>query len=185
MCCCLWQYTYRYIIDRLRWSNFSCNLCKDPISIQNRLRCEAYVVQVSTQSWLFNWIFARLASSLFVNIFEDPIVAKTFFAINGNPLRRKLNRWQVPLHDAVIEWKHFPRYWLFVRGIHWSPVNSTHKGHWRGPLMFSLTCVWIIDWVNNREAGEMKRHRAHYGVIVIKVNILEWFAGNLLLHLLY
>ena len=27
-------------------------------------------------------------------------------------------------HDDVIKWKHFPRYWPFVRGIHWSPVNS-------------------------------------------------------------
>ena len=27
-------------------------------------------------------------------------------------------------HDDVIKWKHFPRYWPFVRGIHRSPVNS-------------------------------------------------------------
>ena len=26
-------------------------------------------------------------------------------------------------HDDVIKWKHFPHYWSFVRGIHWSPVN--------------------------------------------------------------
>ena len=31
-------------------------------------------------------------------------------------------------HDDVIKWKHFPRYWPFVRGIHPSPVNSPHKG---------------------------------------------------------
>ena len=30
-------------------------------------------------------------------------------------------------HDDVIKWKHFPRYWPFVRGIHRSPVNSPHK----------------------------------------------------------
>ena len=33
-------------------------------------------------------------------------------------------------HDGVIKWKHFPRYWPFVRGIHRSPVNSPHKGQW-------------------------------------------------------
>ena len=33
--------------------------------------------------------------------------------------------------------------------------------------MFSLICVWIIGWVNNREAGDLKRHRAHYDVIVV------------------
>ena len=57
-------------------------------------------------------------------------------------------------HDDVIKWKHFPRYWPFVRGIHQSPVNSPHKGQWRGALMFSLICIWINDWVNNREAGD-------------------------------
>ena len=42
------------------------------------------------------------------------------------------------LHDDVIKWKHFLRYWPFVRGIHRSQVNSLHKGQWRGALMFSL-----------------------------------------------
>ena len=45
------------------------------------------------------------------------------------------------LHDDVIKWKHFPCYWPLVRGIHWSPVNSPHKGQWRGALMFSLICA--------------------------------------------
>ena len=66
-----------------------------------------------------------------------------------------------------MKWKHFPRYWLFVRGIHRSPVNSPHKGQWRGALMFSLICVWINSWVNNRETGDLRRHRAHYDVIVM------------------
>ena len=35
-------------------------------------------------------------------------------------------------HDDVIKWRHFPRYWSFVRGIHQSTVNSPHKGQWRG-----------------------------------------------------
>ena len=70
-------------------------------------------------------------------------------------------------HDDVIKWKHFPRYWPFARGIHRSPVNSTHKGQWRGALMFSLICVWINGWVNNREAGDLRRHRTHYDVIVM------------------
>ena len=41
-------------------------------------------------------------------------------------------------HDDVIKWKHFPRYWPFVREIHRSPVNFPHKGQWRGALMFTL-----------------------------------------------
>ena len=43
-----------------------------------------------------------------------------------------------------------------------SPVNSPHKGQWRGALMFSLICAWINGWVNNREASDLRCHRAHY-----------------------
>ena len=68
-------------------------------------------------------------------------------------------------HDDVIKWKHFPPNWPFVRGIHRSPVNSSHKGQWRGALVFSLICVWINGWVNNREAGDLRRSHAHYDVI--------------------
>ena len=44
-------------------------------------------------------------------------------------------------HDDVIKWKHFPLYWPFMWGIHRSPVNSLHKGQWRGASMFSLNCA--------------------------------------------
>ena len=61
----------------------------------------------------------------------------------------------------------FPRYWPFVRGIHRSPVNSPHKGQWRGALMFSLFCTRINGWVNNGGAGDLRRYRAHYDVNVM------------------
>ena len=70
-------------------------------------------------------------------------------------------------HDDVIKWKHFPRNWPFVREIHRSPVNFPHKGQWRGALMFSLIYVWMNDWVNNREAGDLRRQHGHYDVIVM------------------
>ena len=70
-------------------------------------------------------------------------------------------------HDDVIKWKHFPRYWPFVRGIHRSPLKSPHKGQWRGALMFTLICTWINALVHNREAGDLRRHRPHYDVIVM------------------
>ena len=71
------------------------------------------------------------------------------------------------VHDDVIKWKHIPRYWPFLRGIHRSPVNSPHKGQWRGPLMFTLVCVWINDWVNNREAVDLRCYRTHYDVTLM------------------
>ena len=68
-------------------------------------------------------------------------------------------------------WRHqmetYPRYWPFVRGIHWSPLNSPHKGQWRGALMFSLICAWINGWVSYRGAGNLRRHIAHHDVTVM------------------
>ena len=80
-------------------------------------------------------------------------------------------RW---LHDDVIKWKHSPRNWPFVRRIHRSPVNSPHKGQWRGALMFPLICVWINDWVNNSEAGDLRRYQAHYDVTVMSPRNVCW-----------
>ena len=86
-------------------------------------------------------------------------------------------------HDDVIRWKHFPRYWPLVWGIHRSPVNSPYKGQWRRALMFSLICAWIYGWVNNGEAGDLRCHHAHYDVIVMhtsgtcgvhSVNLNRW-----------
>ena len=68
-------------------------------------------------------------------------------------------------HDDVIKWKHFPCYWPFVRGIHRSPVNSPHKGQWRGALMPSLICVnkWLSkqssDWWFETLSFPLWRHR--------------------------
>ena len=48
-----------------------------------------------------------------------------------------------------------------------SPVKTPHKGQWRGALMFSLICIWTSGWVNSRDAGNMRRHRADYDVTVM------------------
>ena len=53
-------------------------------------------------------------------------------------------------HGDVIKWKHFPRYWPFVRGIHRSPVKALRKGQWRGALMFSLIYAWTNGISNHR-----------------------------------
>ena len=56
---------------------------------------------------------------------------------------------------------------LAVCAIHRSPVNSPHKGQWRGTLMFPLICTWTNRWANNGDAGDLRRHRAHYDVVVM------------------
>ena len=80
-------------------------------------------------------------------------------------------------HDNVIKWKHFPRYWPFVRGIHRSLVNSPHKGQWRGALVSSLICTRMHGWVNNGEAGDLRRHRAHYDVTVMMRKLMKHHMG--------
>ena len=50
-----------------------------------------------------------------------------------------------------------------------SPLNSLHKGQWRGALMFSLTCAWMNSSVNNRKASYLRCHCAHYDVTVMCV----------------
>ena len=71
-------------------------------------------------------------------------------------------------HDDVIKWKHFPLYWSFGKWkIHRSPVDSPHKDQWCGALMFSLIWACTNGWANNRYAGDLRRHRAHYGVTVM------------------
>ena len=104
--------------------------------------------------WLFNWKLCKFSCRIISNIAN---YLKYNYFWDGDGID----------HDDVIKWKYFPRYWPFVRGIHRSPVNSTHKGQWRGALMFSLICVWLKGWVNNREAGDLRRYRAHYDVTVM------------------
>ena len=75
----------------------------------------------------------------------------------------------------------------FVRGIHRSPVISQHKGQWRRALMFSLICVWINGWVNNREAGDLRRYRGHRDVIVMLNQLWvygmdKWELGGVIYH---
>ena len=89
----------------------------------------------------FHWIF------LFVSP-EDMYPSRKNYVIpfcHANSVAMTGTTTQVPyhliVHDDVIKWKHFPRYWPFVRGIHRSSVNSPHKGQWRGALMFSLICA--------------------------------------------
>ena len=46
-----------------------------------------------------------------------------------------------------------------------SHVNFPHKGQWHIALMFSL--IGAYDWVNNRDAGDLRCHHAHYDVTVM------------------
>ena len=101
--------------------------------------------------------------------------------------RQTLGRTLNNKHDDVIKWKHFSRYWPFMREIHRSPVNSPHKGQWRGALMFSLIWTWRNGWAIHRDADDLRRHCAHYDVTVIEtgklgIGVLTIMSVCLLIH---
>ena len=60
----------------------------------------------------------------------------------------------------------FPALLAICAGNSPVPGEFHTKGQWRGALMFSLICARINSWVNNGEAGDLRRHRDHYDVIV-------------------
>ena len=79
--------------------------------------------------------------------------------------KHNLNQW------SPSWWRHqmetFSALLALCEGNHFSPVDSPHKGQWRGALMFSLICSWTYGWANNRDAGDLRRHRTHHEVTVI------------------
>ena len=107
-----------------------------------------------------------ISQEVVMNLICNMCSEVTHFILPLHLSNKHHGHWQS--HDDVIKWKHFPRHWPFVRGIHWSPVNSPHKGQWRGALMCSLICAWINGWVNN---PDWRCHHAHYDVIVMTILI--------------
>ena len=59
--------------------------------------------------------------------------------------------------------------------IHWSPMDSPHKGQWHGALMFSLICAWTNGWANNRVADYLRRHRDYHDVTVMVLTLSLYF----------
>ena len=81
-------------------------------------------------------------------------------------------------HDDVIKWKHFPRYWRFVRIIHRSPLNSPLKGQWHGALIFCLICAWINGWVKQSWDWWLETHSRplwrHCNAMPVNVICNQW-----------
>ena len=81
-------------------------------------------------------------------------------------------------HDDVIKWKHFPRYWPFVRGIHRSGDFPAQRPVTRSFDVFFDLRPNIQYWVNNREVGDLRRHRCQYDVNIMTLpmtrNNFEW-----------
>ena len=60
----------------------------------------------------------------------------------------------------------------------WIPGTKTTGAE---ALMFSLICTWINGWVSHCEAGDLRRHRSHYDVIVMFSRKMTLILGRLFL----
>ena len=89
-----------------------------------------------TPSVIWFWLFYLLMICCHADIYnfkckhKAGIIAfkfKCFIGFIYCPIDENLY-WKSIVHDDVIKWKQFPRYWPFVQGIHRWPVNSPHKG---------------------------------------------------------
>ena len=75
-------------------------------------------------------------------------------------------------HDDVTKWKHFSRYWPFVREIHWSTANPLCDGNSpvSGEFFSHRPVIGSYDLPPNRRLSkqskfvELRRYRAHYNV---------------------
>ena len=75
--------------------------------------------------------------------------------------------WTPSLYNDVNKRKHIPRYWPIVLGItghRWIPITKASAAEF---LCFPWSAPRINGRVNNREAGDLRRHRAHYNIIVM------------------
>ena len=59
-------------------------------------------------------------------------------------------------------------------GHRWIPLTKASDAEF---LMFSLVWAWTNGWVNNRDTGDLRRHRAHYDVAVMH-QVRHWLQNN-------
>ena len=96
------------------------------------------------------------------------------FTATRSGLWSSLGEQGVYFHNDVIKWKHFPRYYLYgeFTGNRRIPrTKATDVELW---CVFIL--AWINGWVNNGEAGDLRHHRTHYDVTVIRqMTVRYWW----------
>ena len=79
---------------------------------------------------------------------------------------------QMAIHDDVIKWKiHVTGpWWGECIGHRWIPLTKASDG----ASLLSLIYAWKNDWANNRYAGDLRRHRAHYDVTAICYSMIQY-----------
>ena len=148
------------------------DICSFKWNITKRKPCVWFWRNIvsTTQHWaVFSlWrsnVLANKRSRYICNVFSQWL--RPCIVVDINAPSATVNLAKPPIHDDVIKWKHFPRHWPFVRGIHRSPIDSPQKGQWRKALMFSLMCAWTNGWEICWYAGDLRRNDAHCDVIAM------------------
>ena len=118
------------------------------IQIRKGLSCQCHVV------------ISNIA--LFLGQEDKTISWHTTSSAQLKASKSSMNLSSCQLHDDNIKRKHFARYWPFVKRIHRPPPPQ--KRPVTRNLVFSLIFAWTNGWANNREAGDLRPRRAHYGV---------------------
>ena len=87
-------------------------------------------------------------------------------------------------HDGCSWWRHqmetFPALLSLCAGN--APVTGEFPAQRPVTRSFNvfLICLWINDWVNNREAGDLRHHCAHYEVTVMYIEVRRCLSLSLL-----
>ena len=159
-------------------------------------REKGWVIKHSYSIWEIHWIFfhkkAQVKQHSTLTFFKCTIITCNLVSANNDQICKypqffhyvdisncRLQLLFVLHLDIFNEdtwWRHHMEAFSALMTLHRSPVNSPHKGQWREALIFSLIDAWTNGWVNNRDAGGLRRHCGHYDVTVMvgqyPVNVL-------------
>ena len=98
------------------------------------------------------------------SLWTEICLNNVFYASQGNVDKDNVSRWRHQMETFSA---------LLANCAGNSPVTgeSPAQRPVTRALMFSLICVWINGWVNNREAGDLRRYRANYDVTAMIYSI--------------
>ena len=78
------------------------------------------------------------------------------------------------MHDDVIKWKHFPRYWP-------SPITGefhSQRSVTRSFDVFFDLRLYRNSWANNGDVCDLRRYLVHYDVIVMISWMINWLPSH-------
>ena len=158
---------FRFMIPQC----FRCNLCRSPC--WNHLFGIIYLLSWNVSEASCADYPCRNGGTCVPILEEDGLMTYTClcpYGLGGQVCHQHSGKKTTHIYSmmTVIIWKHFLRHWPVVRRIHRSPVVSPHKGQRRGALMFYLICASTNGWANNRDACDLRDHRAHYDVTAMQ-----------------